>query len=217
MKLTTAVITALLFAIVYYLGLIAINRIYKLNEDNKDPLIKDKVCLALLVVGIISSGIIAYFRFESMSLPVTIFTMVLMIFMPLLSVLDIKKQLIPNKILLIVLGIWILIIGVFAIVNFSKLIPVLTSSLTGAIVAGATFMLCYILSKHQVGAGDVKLVFIMGLYMTGDRIIGAILYGSIICCIYSVVQMIRKKLTLKSGIPMVPFLYLGTIVTFFIL
>ena len=66
------------------------------------------------------------------------------------------------------------------------------------------------------GGGDVKLAFVMGLYLTGERIMGALFYGTVLCCIYSIVQLIRKKLTLKNGVPMTPFLFLGTFITLLI-
>ena len=60
------------------------------------------------------------------------------------------------------------------------------------------------------------MVFVMGLYLTGQRIIGAIFYGALLCCVYSLIQMGRKKLGLKDGVPIVPFLYLGTLITLLI-
>jgi len=54
------------------------------------------------------------------------------------------------------------------------------------------------------------------LYLTGERIMGALFYGTVLCCIYSIVQLIRKKLTLKNGVPMTPFLFLGTFITLLI-
>ena len=68
-----------------------------------------------------------------------------------------------------------------------------------------------------MGAGDVKLVFVMDLYLTGQRILGAVFYGSLLCCAWSLLQLARKKLGLKDGVPLVPFLYLGTLITLFIL
>ena len=96
-------------------------------------------------------------------------------------------------------------------------IALFAKSLMGGIVGGLTFLLCYLLSAKKVGAGDVKLSFVMGLYLTGDRIIGAIFYGTLVCCVYSIVMLIRKKIGLKDGVPMVPFLYIGVLITLFII
>ena len=51
----------------------------------------------------------------------------------------------------------------------------------------------------------------MGLYLTNARVMGAITYGVLACCVYTVVLLIIKKITLKDGIPLVPFLYLGVL------
>ena len=217
MEIFVAIITALIYLLVYTACVVAVNKVYKLDIDISKFPIKDKTVLILMIGGAVITGVIAYLRFPTMNMYMSIFTMLLLIYMPLFSLLDIKKQIIPNKILLIVFSLWILVMAVDVFTDISKAIPLLFSSLIGAVVVGLAFLLCYVVSKHQVGAGDVKLVFIMGLFMTGDRIVGAVLYGCIICGLYSVIQMIRKKLTLKSGVPMVPFLYLGTLITFMIL
>ena len=81
----------------------------------------------------------------------------------------------------------------------------------------AIFLLCYVLTKKKLGAGDVKFAFILGLYMTSSRMFGGIFYGSVLCCLFCIVQIIRKKLTFKSGVPMIPFLYMGCLVTYIIL
>ena len=68
-----------------------------------------------------------------------------------------------------------------------------------------------------MGAGDVKLVFVLGLYMTGERIMGAIFYGVLLCCIYSIIMLCRKKIGLKDGVPMAPFLYMGMCINLLIM
>lgn len=60
------------------------------------------------------------------------------------------------------------------------------------------------------------MYFVMGLYLTGQRIMGAIFYGILLCCIYSIVQLCRKKMGFKDGVPLTPFLYAGTFITLLI-
>ena len=67
-----------------------------------------------------------------------------------------------------------------------------------------------------LGAGDVKLALVMGLYLTGEYVVGAVFYGCIASAAYSLVQLARKKLSRKDTIPFVPFLYLGLIIRYLV-
>ena len=135
----------------------------------------------------------------------------------ILAVTDIKRKIIPNKILVLLLLFWTAGVSMLLILQTEFGLTILFESLAGGTIGGIIFLLCYLLSKGQLGAGDVKLVFVMGLYLTGERIIGAVFYGTLICCVYSVLLLIRKKITRKDGVPMTPFLYLGTIITYIIM
>lgn len=134
-----------------------------------------------------------------------------------IAVTDWEKHFISNKLLLAMLLLWSGIIGISIIANTENGLGILFSSLLGALTGGLIFLLCYVLSRGQMGAGDVKLAFVMGLYLTGDKIIGAIFYGVILCMIYSVIQLIRKRIGLKDGVPLAPFLYIGTLITYIIM
>lgn len=137
--------------------------------------------------------------------------------MSVLAVTDYRQHRIPNRFLTGMLMIWAFITGICIIVQTESGMALAFQSLVGALVGGLVFFLCYILSKKQLGAGDVKLVFVMGLYLTGQRIIGAIFYGIVLCCIYSIIQLVRRKIGLKDGVALVPFLYLGVLITLCIL
>ncbi len=137
--------------------------------------------------------------------------------MSVLAVTDYRQHRIPNKFLIGLLMIWASITGIHIIMRTESGMEQAFQSLAGGLAGGLIFLLCYILSKKQLGAGDVKLVFVMGLYLTGQRIIGAIFYGIVFCCVYSVVQLIRRKIGLRDGVALVPFLYLGVLITLCIL
>lgn len=134
-----------------------------------------------------------------------------------LTVTDWMKHTIPNKMLMILLIIWVSVACLMILYMIEAGMAFTFTGLAGALVGGIIFLLCYLLSKRQLGAGDVKLVFVLGLFLTGERIIGAIFYGVIFCGIFSLIQLLRKKITVKDGVPLVPFLYLGTVFTLLIL
>lgn len=129
---------------------------------------------------------------------------------------DWEYHVIPNNLLCVMFLLWIGIMGILVIFMPERGLSCLAGSLSGALAGGLIFLLCYFFSKGQMGAGDVKLAFVMGLYLTGDRIIGAVFYGVMLCLLYSLTQLIRKRIGLKDGVPMAPFLYLGTLFTYLI-
>ena len=71
------------------------------------------------------------------------------------------------------------------------------------------FLVCYLLSKKQLGAGDVKLAVTMGMYLGVPLALSAFLFGSVLCCVHSLIRVARKKLTWKDSVPMVPYFMIG--------
>lgn len=125
---------------------------------------------------------------------------------------DVVERIIPNRILVIYLLLFVIIQGIGAMLNTEAVFGMLLNSLFGATFSLLVFGLAYIICHGNVGAGDVKLAVIMGLYLTQEYIAGAVLFGAVTASVYSVIQLIRKKITKKDAIPYAPFLYLGTIV-----
>lgn len=129
---------------------------------------------------------------------------------------DYWEKVVPNRMLLILLCLFIIILGLQGISNTEALFKALPSIILGLIFCAISFGLGYLLSHGNMGAGDVKLVLVMGLFLTGEYVVGAILYGCIVSALYSIIQLARKKLSRKDQIPFVPFLYIGVIIRYLI-
>ena len=129
---------------------------------------------------------------------------------------DIWEQIVPNKLLLIFLFAFVIVLGAQGLRDLEGLTDMLPSILLGVIFCGLCFGIGYLLSRRTMGAGDVKLSLLMGLYLTGEYVVGAVVYGCIVGAVYSVIQLSRKKLTRKDMIPFVPFLYIGLIIRYLI-
>ena len=129
---------------------------------------------------------------------------------------DYWEKVVPNRMLLILLCVFIIILGLQGIRNADILMRALPSIILGLIFCAISFGLGYLLSHGNMGAGDVKLVLVMGLFLTGEYVVGAILYGCIVSALYSIIQLARKKLSRKDQIPFVPFLYIGVIIRYLI-
>ena len=210
--ITAIGVTGICYGAQYYL-----NKKYEMNLFCMGKWIIDRVVLAVGIFACITTFLLGIVRLPQMGFTGYLLTAILLTGLAVITVTDWKKQLISNKTILLLLALWVVITGSNIIVNLDSGVALLFRSLGGALISGIIFGLCYLLSRGGMGAGDVKLAFTMGLYLTGERIMGAIFYGTILCCIFSVVQLFRKKLTLKNGVPMAPFLYAGTVLTLFIL
>ena len=125
---------------------------------------------------------------------------------------DIREQVVPNKVLLVFLFLFVIAAGLQGLANMDRLLETLPSVALGVIFCALCFGAGYVLSRKAMGAGDVKLSLVMGLYLTGEYVVGAIVYGCLAGAAYSIIQLLRKKVTRKDSIPFVPFLYTGLII-----
>ncbi len=156
---------------------------------------------------------IFYLVCESIELPRQLLVMSMLSMLAVLTVTDCLKRKIPNSFLFFFLIFWVLVTSIHMILDAGSGRDLLFSSLKGTIVGGGIFFLCYMISRRCLGAGDVKLVLVLGLYLTEKKIMGTIFCSMVLCCIYFFIQMARKKLVRKDSLPMVPFLFAGTLIT----
>ena len=141
---------------------------------------------------------------------------VILVAMSILCMTDYWETVVPNSILLILLMLFIIVVGLHAVRDMSVFYMALPSIILGFLFCALTFGLGYVISKGSMGAGDVKLSLIMGLYLTGEYVVATIVYGCLLSAVYSVVQLVRKRLNRKDEIPFVPFLYIGLIIKYFV-
>lgn len=216
MQWLNAVLTAVLVTAGYYGMLYTNHDRYGLELKRRGKWIVDKAALVTGVLTLTGAGALSLVRLPLFSLPQYLLTMALLSGMAFLAVADYQKNIIPNRVLAAMGLLWAAVAGLYLILDLEQGFALLSRSLAGAAIGGLIFLLCYLVSRGQLGAGDVKLAFILGLYLTGERIMGGILYGSLLCCGFSVIHLLRRKITVKDGVPMAPFLYLGVLITLFI-
>ena len=121
---------------------------------------------------------------------------VMLAFMTYFCVEDHKEQLVPNRVLLLLLVLFPILLGGYGIHDMDTVLKIIPSIILGFLFCLISFGLGYLLSHGSMGAGDVKLSLIMGIYLTGNDIPGAIFYGCLIAAGYSIVQLLRKKISI---------------------
>lgn len=170
------------------------------------------VSMSVIVVSIISATIafmLNYLRGADKSIIELAFSFMLLWGMGVLTVTDYKKKAVPNKILLIILILWAVITAGSLIISIDLTLAMLTQAAIGGAVGGGMFLLSYLLTRGQMGAGDVKLAFLLGLCLGAPRVLMATLIGTVLCFLFSMTMVLLKKMKLKDTVPMVPFLAIG--------
>jgi len=123
---------------------------------------------------------------------------------------DLKYGIIPDKIIFPAMVISFL----YLILNTKYLIPNLFSG-AGVFVF---FLGLYLITKGKgMGFGDVKLVFLLGLFLGFPKIIPAFYISFLTGAFVGLILILLKKKKLFSGatIPFAPFLVLGTFISLF--
>ncbi len=141
---------------------------------------------------------------------------VVLVFMTVFCITDLWERVVPNRILLLLILFGFCVIALFAMRETDTVIHLLPSMVLGVLFCIITFGMTYIVSKGSLGSGDVKLAVLLGIFLTSDYVVGTVFYGCVISALFSIVQLLRKKLTRKDELPFVPFLYIGLIITYLI-
>lgn len=128
-----------------------------------------------------------------------------------LTVTDLREKRIPNKVMLAAVCVWVGYTGVNLLISFDSWAAAAVSGLMGMVFNFVIFIIGYFLTGKKLGGGDVKLAAVMGLFFLMDRSFSAVMYALILCCLFSLVMLAAKKVTLKQQIPLCPFLLTGTI------
>lgn len=210
MRIISAICSAALLAIMLQLTLIVLMKKYAMSFVYYHQIIVSKSVLIVSIITVAMVFFLHVFKWNYYSSFEMILNVIILWGLAVLTVTDHKNQLIPNKLIVLLLIICVVVVGVDCLIDIENGIYLAGQCILGGMISGIVFFVCYLLSKRQLGAGDVKLAVIMGLYLGGQRALNAFLYGTIVCCLYSLIQVARKKLSWKDGVPLVPFLAFGT-------
>jgi len=154
-----------------------------------------------------------------------VYLLLISCFLIVIFVYDLKHYIIPDKVIYPAIAITflyqlfrILNLGFvsnfeFRISNFKTLINPLAS----ALFASAFFLLIVLVSRGKwMGVGDIKLAFLMGLFLGFPKILVALFSAFLFGAIIGLGLIILKKKTLKSEVPFGPFLITGTFIAIFL-
>ena len=131
------------------------------------------------------------------------------------AVYDLFERRVPNKLILIMIAAWVLMITPKLFLDTDAALLLLKDSAIGFATGGGLFMFMYLVSHKGVGGGDVKFMAGAGLYLGFSAIMPSMLYGTILAALTALILIAVKKITRKDKIPLIPFLYAGILLTLF--
>jgi leader peptidase (prepilin peptidase)/N-methyltransferase len=130
-----------------------------------------------------------------------------------LSVIDIKHQLLPNRIVFPSVGIAGALLLSASLVMLDGGAAVRT--VVGAVVMWAVYVVLRLISPSSMGYGDVKLALVLGLYL---GFVGwpAVLWGTVLAFVlgglWGLALIVSRRGTGKTQIPFGPFMLAGALI-----
>ncbi len=136
-------------------------------------------------------------------------------FLIVIFVYDLKHFIIPDKIIYPAIGI-ALIYNFYQLLTTHYPLSTVLNNLYAAFGAAVFFLAIVLVSRGKwMGLGDVKLSFLMGLFLGFPNILIALFFAFLIGAIIGVGLILAKRKTLKSEVPFGPFLVTGTFIALF--
>ena len=128
---------------------------------------------------------------------------------------DMLHYLVADILVWICLGLW----AVYLLVDYLFLhasIHVLLGSLYGGLALGGFLGLLVLISKEKwMGAGDIKLGFLLGAISFWPLVLLSAFSAFTLGSIISLILIFARRKTMKDTIPFAPFLILGAYITLF--
>lgn len=188
------------------------------EEKNKERKLFKTVPELLVLVASEAAAIKIWYSYTTETITSITFTLlyIVLVVMTILCMTDFWEKIVPNKILLMFIVAGIMAIGFHGVQDMGVVINIIPSVILGFVFCLIAFGTVYVISKGSLGSGDVKLAMLLGIFLTGEYVVKAIFYGCLISALFSIVQLLRKKISRKDELPFVPFLYIGLIITYFV-
>lgn len=174
---------------------------------------KKQIALFLLLAALMAA--LAIIRYASLSTLDLLLRECLLALGFLAALSDGTTRLIPNKLVLGMAGCWVLLFMPHLLLHTAATVPALIDSLVGAVMGGVVFLTVYLASRHGLGGGDVKFMTAAGLYLGLSGVMPTMLVGSVLAALWGGFLILTKRMDKKGAIPLVPFLYVGIVLTSF--
>jgi leader peptidase (prepilin peptidase)/N-methyltransferase len=126
----------------------------------------------------------------------------------LLLATDLDQRLLPNELTLPAIP----IVLVFGLAGANPLVPpgaLLVAGIVAVVIPVLLVLVSIPFGAGAFGLGDVKLLLSVGLLVGPWRLFNAVVYGFLLAGVVIVALLVLRRITLKSYIPLGPFLIIG--------
>lgn len=169
---------------------------------------KQEISLIYPVVEL-STGFLFAFSYYQIGLELELITAILLMSMlMIIFVTDMSYMLIPNKILLVFLPF---------LITMRIVVPLEPwyNAIIGGVVGYGLVALIILLSKGGMGAGDMKLLGVLGIVVGMGNVLLTFFLAALFGAIVGGILMVFQKVKRRQAIPFGPYIILATIITYF--
>ena len=181
------------------------------TDDELRPYVGTKLTL-LIMVCIAATVAIQIFLYKNTSAINFIKLYGIGVIILAAAVVDSKRRIIPNTLIVIGLIFRLLIYG-WELLGNIDMSSVLRNDLIGLLLGFGLLGLVSLISKGALGFGDAKLFGIIGITCGTYCTYSTLLISLVVSVAVSIVGMLRKKLTRKDTFPFGPCIAIGYILT----
>ena len=183
----------------------------KTNDDQKYSIGKKLIIYQVAMFAILSAICVELnIVYDSNTMVHNTKLLVLIAFIVPLAWKDYYEYKIPNKVILVMLSIRVLLMIWELVIMKKDFFVELKDCVLACVLIGLFLILVHIIFKNSIGMGDVKLMMIMALYQGFYGVFSSIFFSMISVCILGVALLIVKKKKRKDALPFAPAVLFGT-------
>ena len=142
-------------------------------------------------------------KFSTVPMPQFFYLTAIIFFLTLITFTDFEQYVIFNKML-----IPFAILGILAAIQLN--LPI-TDRVIAATVGGGIFLAMAFISGGGIGGGDIKLVFVLGIWLGSKILLNLVLAASIFGGVIALILILTKKMNRKSYFAYGPYFTLTAI------
>ena len=155
---------------------------------------------------------------------ITIDTIKYIILIPMLIsafVIDLKLQIIPNRLTLTIFEVGLVFTFLTTLLNINGGVDLFIDSILGMLVGGGIFLIITLIGgaiagKEAMGFGDVKLMGALGLFFGWRNMILISVMSFLFAAIVSIIILISRKKKFSEYIPFGPFIVVAAIIPMYV-
>lgn len=126
------------------------------------------------------------------------------------TVIDLHHYIVPNRIVAWSMGVGVVLLGLAGVVDGE--LDRFVRSLVGSLAAGGFLLVVHLVQPRGMGAGDVKLAFVLGLHLGWlglDHVALGLFLGFALGALIGLGLMVVGRRGRKDAVPFAPFLAAG--------